>query len=418
MAVEPPVNGEDDDGLLASVAILVALALAACGDNERGPRPRPAATQTTQASGDTEAKGERPGDKPAQGDSRKQARSGEGDRRGPQPVRLDPLRWRRAGDLPVRQGVLTHERVLRRLRGGLGRRVLTRASRKRGPRRGRSPRHHAARRRHDAGHLRRPPAPVYYVDDPPGQVLCHNVEEFGGLWLVVDPSGSGRAVTKRTIGARWTQTRVLVVDDEPMVRDVLSRYLERNGFEVDAVGDGERALAAFEAHRPDLVLLDLMLPKADGFEVFRRIRAQDDSPVIMITARGETTDGLSAWTSGPTTTSASRSRRARSSPGSARSCAAARVRESRGEDEGLALDGLELDRRSARSESRASRAPDPEGVRSPLPFRVEPARGVLPPQLLDEVWDVAFDGDPPRSRSTSAACARRSRPIRPSPAGS
>ena len=86
--------------------------------------------------------------------------------------------------------------------------------------------------------------------------------------------------------------RVLVVDDEPMVRDVLSRYLERNGFEVDAAADGEGALAAFDARRPDLVLLDLMLPRVDGFEVFRRIRARADSPVIMITARGETTDRI------------------------------------------------------------------------------------------------------------------------------
>src|SRR6266540_2706960 len=88
------------------------------------------------------------------------------------------------------------------------------------------------------------------------------------------------------------EARVLVVDDEPMVRDVLSRYLERSGFEVEAAADGERALAAFEARRPDLVLLDLMLPRVDGFEVFRRIRAQAESPVIMITARGQTTDRI------------------------------------------------------------------------------------------------------------------------------
>jgi DNA-binding response OmpR family regulator len=88
------------------------------------------------------------------------------------------------------------------------------------------------------------------------------------------------------------QARVLVVDDEPMVRDVLARYLKRSGFEVDSAPDGELALAAFEAHRPDLVLLDLMLPRVDGFEVFRRIRARSQSPVIMITARGQTTDRI------------------------------------------------------------------------------------------------------------------------------
>jgi DNA-binding response OmpR family regulator len=86
---------------------------------------------------------------------------------------------------------------------------------------------------------------------------------------------------------------VLVVDDEPMVREVLSRYLERDGFEVETAADGEAALSAFEARAPDLVLLDLMLPRIDGFEVFRRMRdARPASPVIMLTARGDVTDRI------------------------------------------------------------------------------------------------------------------------------
>jgi len=86
---------------------------------------------------------------------------------------------------------------------------------------------------------------------------------------------------------------VLVVDDEPMVREVLSRYLERGGFEVETAADGEAALSAFEARAPDLVLLDLMLPRIDGFEVFRRMRAaRPASPVIMLTARGDVTDRI------------------------------------------------------------------------------------------------------------------------------
>ena len=80
---------------------------------------------------------------------------------------------------------------------------------------------------------------------------------------------------------------VLLVDDEPMVRDVLSRYLERSGFAVTGAGDGEAALAAFDRAKPDLVLLDLMLPLIDGIEVFRRIRSRAPVPVIMLTARGE-----------------------------------------------------------------------------------------------------------------------------------
>jgi DNA-binding response OmpR family regulator len=84
--------------------------------------------------------------------------------------------------------------------------------------------------------------------------------------------------------------RVLVVDDEPMVREVLARYLEREGFEVQTAEDGEQALAAFETSPPDLVLLDLMLPRIDGLEVFRRMRERTRSPVIMLTAKGEETD--------------------------------------------------------------------------------------------------------------------------------
>ncbi len=84
--------------------------------------------------------------------------------------------------------------------------------------------------------------------------------------------------------------RVLVVDDEPMVREVLARYLEQEGFVVSIAEDGEEALTAFRAEHPDLVLLDLMLPLVDGLEVFRRMRADSTTPVIMLTARGEETD--------------------------------------------------------------------------------------------------------------------------------
>ncbi|MET7417515.1 response regulator transcription factor [Dactylosporangium sp. NPDC005555] len=85
--------------------------------------------------------------------------------------------------------------------------------------------------------------------------------------------------------------RVLVVDDDPTVSDVVRRYLEREGFTVELAGDGQRALDAYAAERPDLVVLDLMLPGIDGLEVCRRLRAQDRTlPVIMLTALGEESD--------------------------------------------------------------------------------------------------------------------------------
>ena len=86
--------------------------------------------------------------------------------------------------------------------------------------------------------------------------------------------------------------RILVVDDEPQIVDLLRSYLRRDGFTVEQAVDGEAALAAFGLLRPDLVILDLMLPKVDGREVCRRIRDASHTPIIMLTARDEETDKL------------------------------------------------------------------------------------------------------------------------------
>jgi DNA-binding response OmpR family regulator len=78
---------------------------------------------------------------------------------------------------------------------------------------------------------------------------------------------------------------VLVVEDEPSIAEVVALYLRRAGFEVLTSGDGEEALDLFERETPDLVVLDLMLPGIDGYEVTRRLRASGDTPIIMLTAR-------------------------------------------------------------------------------------------------------------------------------------
>ncbi|MFD7422283.1 response regulator transcription factor [Streptomyces californicus] len=83
---------------------------------------------------------------------------------------------------------------------------------------------------------------------------------------------------------------VLVVDDDPTVAEVVVGYLRRAGYAVDQADDGPAALRRFAAHRPDLVVLDLMLPAMDGFEVCRRMRAHGPVPVIMLTARGDEED--------------------------------------------------------------------------------------------------------------------------------
>ncbi len=85
---------------------------------------------------------------------------------------------------------------------------------------------------------------------------------------------------------------VLVVDDEPIVRDVVVRYLQRDGFETLVAGDGDTARALIEETPPQLVVLDVMLPGIDGLALCRWIRARGDLPVIMLTARGEEADRI------------------------------------------------------------------------------------------------------------------------------
>ncbi|WP_395106651.1 response regulator [Actinomadura sp. SCN-SB] len=86
--------------------------------------------------------------------------------------------------------------------------------------------------------------------------------------------------------------RVLVVDDDPTVAEVVARYLVRDGHEVRCVADGLEALRSAEAHPPDLVVLDLMLPGMDGLEVCRRLRESSAVPIVMLTALGAETDRL------------------------------------------------------------------------------------------------------------------------------
>jgi DNA-binding response OmpR family regulator len=87
-------------------------------------------------------------------------------------------------------------------------------------------------------------------------------------------------------------TTVLVVDDEPIVRDVVVRYLKREGFDTLEAGDGDTARELIERSPPELVVLDLMLPGTDGLALCRWIRSRGELPVIMLTARGEEADRI------------------------------------------------------------------------------------------------------------------------------
>ena len=88
------------------------------------------------------------------------------------------------------------------------------------------------------------------------------------------------------------RAKILVVDDEPKIVDLVRLYLERDGHEVTVARDGSAALTAFRSQRPDLIVLDLMLPGVDGLEVCRRVRQESTVPIVMLTARAEEIDKL------------------------------------------------------------------------------------------------------------------------------
>jgi DNA-binding response OmpR family regulator len=192
-------------------------------------------------------------------------------------------------------------------------------------------------------------------------------------------------------------TRILVVDDEPIVREVLARYLEREGYAVEVAEDGERAIERYKATAPDLVLLDLMLPRVDGLEVFRRIR--DNGPqmpraaVIMLTAKGDEADrivGLELGADDYVT-----------KPFSPREVVA-RVRAVLRRGAGTALDGdavlslddLEIDahRREVRRGGHVLHLTRKEFDLLHL-LASSPGRTFTRAELLEEVWDFAWSGD-------------------------
>jgi DNA-binding response OmpR family regulator len=195
-----------------------------------------------------------------------------------------------------------------------------------------------------------------------------------------------------------SEGHVLVVDDDPIVRDVLERYLVREGFEVTWAPDGKAALSAVDRNRPDLILLDLMMPAMDGFEVFRRLRAaREETAVIMLTARGQETERIVGLESGADDYVAK--------PFSPREVIA-RVRavlRRTGErsariadrPEPIRFDGLEIDpgAREAKVDGEVV-ALTPREFEMLLFFAERPRIAFSRSHLLDELWDVAYHGDP------------------------
>ena len=87
-----------------------------------------------------------------------------------------------------------------------------------------------------------------------------------------------------------TKTKILIVDDDNNIAELISLYLTKECYDTKIVNDGEEALAAFESYAPNMILLDLMLPGIDGYQVCREIRAKSNVPIIMLSAKGEIFD--------------------------------------------------------------------------------------------------------------------------------
>ena len=179
-----------------------------------------------------------------------------------------------------------------------------------------------------------------------------------------------------------TAGTVLVVDDEDIVREVVCTYLEREGYSTLQASAGRAAaLALIESERPDLIVLDVMLPEIDGYSILAELRKRDDIPVILLTARTEETDRVLGLELGADDYVVK--------PFSPRELAA-RVRtvlrragrsETPPPAESLVFDGLEIDGRSQGSpRRRAAGRTHGEGVRPPLCFSHQPrdrsSRGV------------------------------------------
>lgn len=88
------------------------------------------------------------------------------------------------------------------------------------------------------------------------------------------------------------ETTIFVIEDEPSIAEVTSLYLKRAGYQVQVLGDGQLALETLERQLPDLVILDLMLPKVDGYAIMRWLRDRSDVPIIMLTSRREESDRI------------------------------------------------------------------------------------------------------------------------------
>jgi two-component system response regulator ResD len=190
-----------------------------------------------------------------------------------------------------------------------------------------------------------------------------------------------------------TDTRILVIEDEPMVAEVVERYLRRDGYDVRAASDGSAGIDAFETYQPDLIVLDLMLPGIDGMEVCRRVRASSATPIIMLTAKGEEVDKLVGLEVGAddymTKPFSPRELAARVKAVLRRSTPQSQV-----DGDALRFNGLRINGRTRTVENSGTQVHLTAREFDLLFFLAShPNQVFTRDQLLDSVWDFEFPGD-------------------------
>lgn len=185
--------------------------------------------------------------------------------------------------------------------------------------------------------------------------------------------------------------KILVVDDDKNICELLRLYLVKEGYNVTMVHDGGAALTEFDKLHPDLVLLDVMMPVMDGWEVCREIRAESDVPIIMLTAKGETADRVSGLEMGaddyivkplemPEVIARVRAVFRRIAPDDA--------------PEKLSFDNLVIDKQAYDLVIKGKRVDAPPKEIELLYFLASsPNRVFTRAQLLDEVWGFDYFGD-------------------------
>jgi len=186
--------------------------------------------------------------------------------------------------------------------------------------------------------------------------------------------------------------RILVADDDPNIRDLIRLYLEKEGFQVSVAENGTRALEMLRTSPPDLVILDIMMPGTDGWEVCRQVRRSGSLPVIMLSARGDTFDKVLGLELGADDYIVK--------PFEARELAArvrAVLRRSQGrtvaEDE-LVFPGLVISRSSYTVTHRGKKIELPPKELELLYFLARNKNQVFTrEQLLEKVWDYGYPGD-------------------------